>query len=83
MGGRILSDPDAGRRLVPAEPWNRRPAGPSAVKRLPSHMAKRLASGQRHGPGDDMLGGGNRAEAMDSRTAARVAADAGGDADFL
>ena len=79
MAGRILSDSDRGKRLVPAPAWDRAMPGASAAKRLPSHMAKRLArEPRRDGFGGDMLGGADRAGAMDPEAAARIAADADG-----
>ena len=83
--GKMLSDPEAGKRLVPAASWSDSRAGASAVKRVPTHMAKTLAQERRRDFGD-MLDGGDRAEAMDAKTAARMAESAGpvgGDDDFL
>ena len=73
MGGRVLADPEAGKRLVPAVPLNRRAAGASAAKRVPGYMAKKLEPGRRVYAGG-MLGGADCAGAMDSKSAVRVVA---------
>lgn len=82
--GKMLNDPEAGKRLVPAAAWDQTRAGSSAVKRVPKHMAKTLAQERRRDFGD-MMDGGDRAEAMDPRTAAAAAkaVSGGEDDDFL
>lgn len=75
-GVKRLSDPEAAKALVPAKAWDQVGLRSSAVKRLPTYMAKTLDKKARANF-NDMLEGGDRAEAMDSKTAAAIAAKAG------
>lgn len=75
-GGKRLSDPEAAKAPVPALAWDETRTGGAAVKRVPTFMAKTLARSQRASFGD-MLDGGDRAAALDSKTAAAVAEKAG------
>lgn len=77
MGSRSkkLSDPEAAKRPVPACTWNQRGEGSSAIRRVPTYMAKTLERHERANFGD-MLDGGDRAGAIDSKTAAAMAAKA-------
>lgn len=74
--GKRLSDPEAAKAPVPARAWDQIGAGSSAIRRVPKYMAKTLDSKARENFGD-MLDGGDRAAAMDSKAAAAEAAKAG------
>ncbi len=74
--GKKLVDPEAAKAPVPARTWDQIGEGASAIRRVPKYMAKTLERKQRENFGD-MLDGGDRAAAMDSKTAAAVAAKAG------
>lgn len=69
-------DPEAAKAPVPARSWDQIGIGSSAIKRVPTYMAKTLNKSKRANFGD-MLDGGDRAAAMDAKAAAAQAAAAG------